>query len=312
MGFLAGIDGGGTKTVCLISDQNGHVVGEGRAGPSNYLKDGLYTAKSSLREAIGAALRGAHVESLQVVGICTGLAGVDRTQDRELMTRIVREIVPARHVIVESDAFVTWAGATECRPGVVVISGTGSVAFGFNRKGDRARSGGWGHLLGDEGSGYNIGRKGLIAALRDHDGRGPQTLIRDKIVDELTLSSIDQVIPLLYGGQISNTNIAALGRLILEAGEEGDEVALDVIRQAAVELAEAARAVIRKLGCEGQSLPVAVSGGVFTHGPLLRESFKVELARRAPRAELITAKLPPEKGALLVARAAVEGKPVFS
>lgn len=206
---------------------------------------------------------------------------------------------------MESDAFVTLTGATAGRPGVVVISGTGSIAFGVNSQGKRARAGGWGHVLGDEGSGYDIARRGLIAALRDFDGRGPRTSLRERLTGELYLSSIEEVIPLLYSGQLSQRNLAALYPLVVSAAEEEDPVAVGLLEEAAEELSCAASAVLRGLD-EPVALPVVMWGGAFQNGPRLRRYFEESLSRRCSGFVLREPEHPPEFGALLLARKAVQ------
>lgn len=311
MAVIVGIDGGGTRTVCLVADPGGQVRGQGVGGAANYLKEGLYTAKRSLRDALEHAFQELPGEKNQVRALCAGLAGMDRAADREVMTRVFQELLPAQEMILENDAFIALVGATEGEPGVIVISGTGSIALGVNRSGNKVRSGGWGHVLGDEGSGYDIARKGLAAAFQDYDGRGPRTSIGDKILREFYAERMDQLIPLLYGGDSSPSKIAALYPLVLEAAEEGDRVAGDLIGQAARHLADTAVAVIHRLEMQGETFPVAVSGGVFKTSRKIRRQFARFLRQRVPGVRLIEPKHPPEVGALLVARAAVEGRKLF-
>jgi N-acetylglucosamine kinase-like BadF-type ATPase len=309
MSFLIGIDGGGTKTVSVIAGIDDRVVvGKGVAGPANYLKEGLHTARRSLGESIQEALAAAGLEKSQICAVGAGLAGVGRTRDQKVMTRVLRKMFPSQPLLVGTDAFVALLGAMESEPGVIVISGTGSIALGMNREGVLARSGGWGHLLGDEGSGYDIGRRGLMAALQDYDGRGPSTTITHKIAKELCLERIDEMIPILYSGETSPRQVAGLYPLILEAAEEGDRVALTLIDQAAASLKEIAAAVLRKLHMEKEAPAVAVSGGVFTHSPLVRRRFERLLLEEAPHARLVEPRHPPEVGALFLAAFALQGK----
>ncbi len=311
MDVLIGIDGGGSKTRCVVSDRRGRVLGRGDSGPSNYLKEGLYPAKRSLREAVRLALKSAQQKQRSIVAACAGLAGVYRRQDQDVMGRVLREILATECLVLESDAFVALAGATEGRPGLIVISGTGSIAFGVDGNGKRARAGGWGHILGDEGSGYDIARRGLMAALRDYDGRGPKTLIRTRIAEELYLKSTDQIIPLLYGEQLGQAYLAALYPLVLSAAEAGDRVADQLLRSAAQELALATASVIRKLA-GGATLPIAVHGGVFQNSPRLLHYFQEALKQESPAGEVIEPKETPEIGAILAARAALEGRRLFA
>ncbi len=303
--YILGIDGGGTKTVCVAARADGEIVGRGMAGPANYLKEGLYTAKVSLNEAIHKALDAGNADRASVVAVCAGLAGVGRLNDRLIMKRIFSEICPNAQLILDTDAYITLIGATEYQPGLVVISGTGSIAMGLNEKGETARAGGWGHILGDEGSGYDIARRGLMAALHAHDGRGPETIIRQKVMEQFYLTSVEELISLLYGEETTPRRIAGIYPIILEAAEEGDEVAEQLLDSAATALVQAALAVIHKLKMEDKLFPVAVSGGVFRNSIKMCNTFQRLLTRRITRAHLIEPRHPPEVGALLIAREAL-------
>ena len=299
--YVLGIDGGGTKTVCVAARASGEIVGRGTGGPANYLKEGLYTAKLSLSEAVEKALDQAKGNRLSVTAVCAGLAGVGRMNDRLIMKRLFADICPNAQLILENDAFIALVGATEYAPGVIVISGTGSIALGLNEQGETARAGGWGHILGDEGSGYDIARRGLQAALRAHDGRGPDTLIRKKVMEQFYLSSVEELISLLYGEDTTPRRIAGIYPLILEAAEEGDEVATLLIEKAAAALVHAAVAVTRKLKMEDKIFPVAVSGGVFRSSAKMCSAFQRLLTKRITGARLTEPRHPPEVGALLIA-----------
>ncbi|MDA2927495.1 hypothetical protein MYX78_09745 [Acidobacteria bacterium AH-259-G07] len=294
-----------------MADQEGQILGRGTGGPANYLKEGLYTVKNSLREAIARALGEGDVKQREVKILCAGLAGMDRPTDKRIIEQVFNEIIPTAQLILENDALIALIGATECRPGVIVISGTGSIALGVNRRGERARSGGWGHLLGDEGSGYDIARRGLMATLQDLDGRGPRTLIREKISRELYLDEIDELIHLLYEGNMTPRKIAALYPLVLQAAAEGDQVAQNLLNGAAAHLAETALAVIRKLGMEKENFPLAVSGGVFHNSKQIQEKFEDLMRSKVPGMELIEPKHPPAVGAVFLARARMQGRELF-
>ncbi|RPI25586.1 MAG: hypothetical protein EHM61_13970, partial [Acidobacteria bacterium] len=258
-----------------------------------------------LAEAIQKALDGANGDRLAVVTVCAGLAGVGRLNDRLIMKRLFTDICPNAQLILETDAFITLVGATEYAPGVVVISGTGSIAMGLNEKGETARAGGWGHILGDEGSGYDIARRGLMAALHAHDGRGPDTIIRQKVMEQFYLTSVEELISLLYGEETTPRRIAGVYPLILEAAEEGDEVAGQLLESAAASLVQAALAVIRRLKMEDKVFPVALSGGVFRNSLKMCATFQRLLAKTIAGAHLTEPCHPPEVGALLIARQAL-------
>jgi N-acetylglucosamine kinase-like BadF-type ATPase len=201
---------------------------------------------------------------------------------------------------IVSDAKVALAGATGLRPGVVVISGTGSIAFGLNEEGETTRAGGWGWRLGDEGSGYDIGQKALIASLRDFDGRGPPTSLSEKVKTALGLGDLGELVDRVYNGDMGSREVAALVHLVREAAGEGDEVATSIMEEAGEELGIAASAVIRRLGLGGR-FPVALNYGIVNCGGALRASLERTVRRGSPECEFIELRFPPQVGAALLA-----------
>lgn len=307
MRYVLGLDGGGTKTACLVADAKGRIVGRGFGGPGNYLKAGLYVVKTSLRRAVQQALRQAGIPYHQVAVLCAGLAGVDRRSDKFLLRKVIREVIPIQRVIVESDAYIALMGATGGRAGMIVISGTGSIAMGINRRGERARAGGWGHVLGDEGSGYDIARKGLVAALKAYDRRGKRTLIEEKIKRKLELPRIDEIIPLFYQQGVTPARVASFYPLVQEAADQGDKVARSLMVDAAQDLAETTFAVAKRLGMQREKFSIALIGSIFENNAYLVRAYKKQIKRLIPA---ITVKEPlysPERGAVLIALGYLKG-----
>lgn len=184
MGYIVGVDGGGTKTTAVVTDATGAVIGLGRGGAGNYQTIGLDNATDAIASAIGGAIQ----EAASTGGIAPadldnelivvlGLAGADRPRDKANLQKALMAKLPAkpRYLVIENDARIALAGATGGKPGVVLIAGTGSIALGIDEQGQTIRCGGWGPILGDEGSGYAMGKAALIAVMRDYDGRGPST-----------------------------------------------------------------------------------------------------------------------------------------
>ncbi|MDB4893831.1 MAG: hypothetical protein JWN15_93, partial [Firmicutes bacterium] len=164
MRIVLGIDGGGTKTRCLAADGAGCILGEGLAGPSNYQVLGMDGAVAAVMAAVAEALGVAGADLADVEAVCAGLAGVGRPEDHAVMTAALPFAAPVKLRVVP-DAHIALAGALGGQPGAVVISGTGSIAYGIDAGGRTARAGGWGWLLGDEGSGSDIGKRAIMAAL---------------------------------------------------------------------------------------------------------------------------------------------------
>lgn len=304
--LVAGIDGGASKTICAVADREGRILARGRGGPSNYHAEGLDRARASLAAAVGEALAALGAEAGQVSAVCAGLAGVARLRDREAVAPVLRELFPAADIRLESDAKIALVGGTGGRPGVIVSAGTGSVAYGMNAAGKETKVGGWGYLFGDEGSGYDIARRGLAAVLRAFDGRGSATSLQEAFLNVLHLDQPDDLIPVLYSNPLSPARVAALFPLVLREADRGDGVAVGIIRDAAEALAELAVTAALRLGLAAEPCPIVTAGGVF-RGELLRRWFGKAVQGRLPEARIEDPAAPPEVGAVRLALEAAAG-----
>ncbi|HEU4783117.1 MAG TPA: BadF/BadG/BcrA/BcrD ATPase family protein [Ktedonobacterales bacterium] len=272
--LFLGVDGGGSKTLAVIVDQGGCERGRGVAGSSNHEVVGLERAVAAIREAVGQATAIAHAD-LPLTAAWIGLAGIDQPRDIELLTPAVRAF--AGRVRISNDAELVLSGLPH-QIGVAVISGTGSIALGSDAQGTLARVGGWGHVLGDEGSGFGIGREALQCAVRAADGRGPATALLDNILGHWQLPAPEALLERVYP-TFDKTAIAALAPLVLALAREGDSVACKIEARAAHELALAVMAVARRLGFVAGPLPVAFGGGVLIHEKRLRALTTRRIAR---------------------------------
>jgi N-acetylglucosamine kinase-like BadF-type ATPase len=300
MVYVLGIDGGGTKTIALSADFQGNVLGRGISGASNYQTVGLDRAIAALKEASAeAAMAVAGIDRFEVA--CLGLAGVGREADRDILLPAIGRLGLADRIILEHDAAIALAGATACQPGVVVLAGTGAMAFGMNNKGETRRAGGWGNILADEGSAYYMGRRSLAAACRAYDGRGPKTALVNKLMEHFGLDNFTDIVREIYKEEASPQKIASLAPLVSQLAEAGDRVAAEILRDAAEELALAARAVIKGLNMEDEEFQVAASGSVFMAGELLLTPFAESVKSTAPYAEVIPPRFEPAMGAVFLA-----------
>lgn len=304
MPWVLGLDGGGTKTVALVANEKGRVLGRGESGPANYHTAGLTRAAENIQEAVRAAIADAGLVTQALSAAFLALAGVDRPTDRQVMSGVVARLGLTCPVHLDHDAAAALAGATGGKPGVVIIAGTGSIAFGEDAQGNRARSGGYGPLLGDEGSGYDIGRKALIAVLRHEDGRGPATLLTERIRQRFLLEKMTDLINLVYGNPapLQRPEIAGLAPMVVEAARDGDGIAREILRVAGRELGLCAAAVLQRLRWEpGQTVPVAGSGGVFTAGSILALPLEQVVRSVCPQAQMWQPMHTPAYGAALLA-----------
>lgn len=299
--FVLGIDGGGTKTEAIITDDKGNLLGRGIAGASNYQTVGLDNALAALAEAIDNAIVASGLKTPVFKVACLGLAGVGRETDRALLMPKISKLIPAQKIILQHDAAIALAGATACQPGVVVLAGTGSMAFGMNSLGEQSRAGGWGNILGDEGSAYYISRKALIAACRAYDGRGPKTALVESFIENLELQDFTDIVKKIYARESSPQIIASYAPLVIEVAKAGDKVAMDILRDAAEELAQLVNAVVIGLNMKDEEFQVAVSGSVFKAGDILLEPFTESIKAILPKAIVIQPKFEPAMGAVLLA-----------
>ncbi|MEW6228366.1 MAG: BadF/BadG/BcrA/BcrD ATPase family protein [Bacillota bacterium] len=303
MRLLLGVDGGGTKTACALCDEDGHVLGFAVGGPSNHLSlpNGEEALRKVLRDVIEGAFSQAGTGARRVDAACLAMAGVGLSRQSEVVARIASEVVPARDIVIENDALAALVGATAKSWGVVVISGTGSIAVGIDRNGRRARAGGWGYLIGDEGSGYDIGRRGLAAAARAHDGRGDHTLLVERAVAHYRLETPDDLRSVLYRSETRVREIASFAPLVVASADEGDAISLDILRSAGRELGLSAVAVVKALGLGHEEFDVAPCGSVFKAGELVIDPFRSEVLRAAPSARIVNPRFPAVIGALMIA-----------
>lgn len=274
-GYCLGIDGGGSKTLAVVVDEQGMERGRAVAGSSNYAAVGLDVAAGNIYEAAERAMRGAGV-SLPVAAVWLGLAGVDSLHAQDVLLPHFHRL--AGSVRLTNDAELVLGGL-EHMVGVALIAGTGSIALGRNAQGEARRAGGWGHLLGDEGSGYAMGRCALQAVMRAADGRGEATALLPAILREWGLVEASDILLKIYP-EVDKAVIAGLSSLVLRSAEAGDRVAGGIVREAVDELALVASTVGHALGFDRDLLPLALGGGLLLHEQTFREDVLRRIQQR--------------------------------
>ena len=276
---VIGIDGGGTGTVALLADAvTGAILGRGESGPSNIQGVGVEAALKSLDDAIDNAFEAAGIPRSTVSAVCLGLAGIDRQEGLDVIHGWAARVALADKVLVANDATLLLAAGTPDGWGLAVIAGTGSIAFVKTPSGELGRCGGWGYLMGDEGSAYRIAVQGLRAACRAFDRVDPPTALVDRFVTAMNLSEAPDLIPAVYRGTWDRAAIAGLAPLVLIAAEQGDAVAMQIVREEATELARTAAGAVKANGLLREQLPIALAGGVLTLSESYRRIFLSALA----------------------------------
>lgn len=295
---VLGIDAGGTKTVCYLADAEGHIVGEGRGGGANLQAQGELEVEKVLHAVIEQAIGD---RAIHPAAVCLGVAGVDREEDGRIVRGIMRRLGFRAHTLIVNDALVALVAGAGDEPGVVLIAGTGSIAYGVSSEGYAARSGGWGYVLGDEGSGYWIGRAALAAVMRESDGRGPKTRLTPLILHHFHLSRVDGLVREVYDRVLPRQVAATLGAVVDRARSEGDIVASEILRSAGEELARAAASVIERLDMRGRLFPTVLAGGIFKVTQWLADDVSRRLAEVAPRTVVTRLDVEPAAGAVHLA-----------
>ena len=301
---VLGIDAGGTKTVCLLADERGRVLAESRGGGANLQAAGELEVEKVLHQVMEEALGDRDVRP---AAICLGIAGVDRDEDAAAVQGIMRRIGFKTRTLVVNDALIALVAGAGDRAGVVVVAGTGSIAYGRDGAGRAARSGGWGYLLGDEGGGFWIGRSALAAVVRAFDGRGPRTQLTEMALEQMHLGSPTELIHAIYVRGLHRYAIASIAPVVQRAADAGDAVAADIVNRAAAELSAAAASVITRLGMRGDPFPTVLAGGVFRGLPSLISKVAARIAEVAPRSEVRRLEEEPARGAVTLALAAARG-----
>ncbi len=298
--YVLGIDGGGTKTACVILDNRKNVIGQGRAASSNRNSVGDEVARANLTRAIQDALAAANLQTSDIQAVCAGMAGVDRPAERSMLQGWFIELFPAIPTLIHNDALIALASGTGGDLyGVVVISGTGMIVYGIDGSGQTRRAGGWGPLFGDKGSSYAIGSAALAAIAQTVDGMGPTTTLEGALLDYLDLNMPQALIAWAYS-DLSWARIAELGPLVVECAQQGDPVARAIIEAAAVDLAATVEHVVRNLNLLNEPIAIVLSGGNLLPG-FFSGLVSQHLHSLIPKAQLVRPNITPAVGAALLA-----------
>lgn len=299
--LIIGIDGGGTNTRAQLADRNGALLGTGQAGTSNPLVHGVPGAQHELQSAITRAFQDAKREPERVAALCMGLGGAGRAREQQELVEWAQHELAERAAVV-NDGEITLAAGTPENQGVAVIAGTGSLAWGRNSSGETARAGGWGYLIGDEGSGFDMAQNALRAATQYADGRAERTTLLAAIMEFWNLSAPQEIVTRVYRSGKGHAALAELAPVVIVEAKAGDPVAQEITHQAAHWLAKSVQAVSHALKFAAGPFPLALTGGLMLGAEFYRAQFlhaTAELGCICAPVELV---LDPVKGAVRLAR----------
>jgi glucosamine kinase len=319
--YYIGIDGGGTKTLCAVGDES-RTLATATSGPSNVLRVGEARAREALHQSVRQACAAAGITPAQVKNACIGAAGAARPEVAETVRRALAEILPSpvqpSNINVVGDMQIALEAAFGAGPGVVVIAGTGSIAYGRDAHGNTARAGGWGFAVSDEGSAHWIGRAAAAALVRDMDRTKENLAARAALLNSPFASALLKAwsVTSLEGfarkaGSVAAHDFAALSPVVFACP---DDSATQILASAGTELAHLASIVIHRLfppatrtGARPAesavpSIPVAMVGGVFRHAALVRQIFYNQVRWLDSRVQVQQEIIQPVEGALRLAR----------
>ena len=310
---VLGIDGGGTKTVCVLADSDGKVIGHGSGGTTNPNLVSTPEINETLQKAILEAIQ--NLSELQIEAVCAGIAGVGASEEKQIeVSNVIRQILstppfchvlserfnPSLNIEVVSDAVIALVAGAGMRHGIVAISGTGAVVYGETVKGQKIKVGGWGHLL-DEGSGYEIGRIALKEVLEAYDVSGKTTLLAQKILNAWNLSSVRDIVNHIYQEATKPTDIANLAKIVNSAASAGDESSKDILRKAANDLYFNISVATKQIDFGKEGAALVLSGGVLSNVEIVREIIIEKVRAELPEITSVQVCREPVKGAVILA-----------
>lgn len=288
MRFVIGIDGGGNKTAICIADADGKILKKAYVEALEVVgmrMPGKRDLRKGIVKNVGRTLREIGLDAADCVAIGVGLAGVESQSECENLGRRLFSAGLRSRVIVVNDSVISFFAATSGRPGVVVVAGTGSVTYGRNGLGREVMIGGLGPIIGDEGGGYDIGRKGIIAAIRAEDGRGAATKLVDLIKEQYRIGIVRDIQYSVYQQELKRGLVSrSVPTLVKKAAEAGDHIAAGILRDAGIDLGRYAVAAANRL--ETQKEMIVAAGGIFCNYEQVYNSFKNWVSERLPEASI--------------------------
>ena len=299
--FVSGVDGGATKTVAVVGRLDGTLLASARAPPSNYHNVGVGKAARSIRTSVLLACRHAHASASDLETVVMGLAAMDCPRDFRAGKRVADLTDLGKRRIVVHDSVIAIYAATLGKPGIVVNAGTGSFAAGIGLDGKPIRASGWGNIIDDEGSAYDIGRRAMRASLRALDGTERKTTIAKLLVRKFKLHALEDIVYEVHNKPMSTREISSISKLVAQAAVNGDQVARGIFAYEGRAMASFVSAIARRLEMTKSKPDIYCTGGVFKAGLVLLNPFKRELQKSVPHFTLRQSRFEPVIGAFILA-----------
>jgi N-acetylglucosamine kinase-like BadF-type ATPase len=305
--YVLGVDGGGTKTVAQIADLSGKMVAESESRSSNYKSVGIEVAKENINKAIFKAMEKINnFKKFTFKSACFGLSGNDSSEDRNIYHKIIfdskiKDYLDPDNTIICNDTRIGLAAGSDSKNGIMIICGTGSNCFGINEEGKEVKVNGWDFILGDEGSGYEIGIKGLRALMRAYDGRGKSTLLSKTILEDLNIKNVSELIRWTYSGPFFKDKIAAVAKIVCRTAEMGDKISIKILKGEAMEAVNSVTVVANELNLADKKFDLVFVGNVFKCEKYFKNVLVDKLKEKFLKINLIPLTKKPVEGAIKLA-----------
>lgn len=299
--YFIGLDGGGTKTKCVLTDENLKVLYECVGGPSNFLLIGTDKVCKTIFSLISESVNKLNISFDEINSVLIGTTGAGRIEDANLLKNSFDELIKTKNIninfYVESDARIALEGAFAGKPGSLLIAGTGSIIFGKDKNNNIHRVGGFGKLIGDEGSGTTLGRKGLNAVAKFLDGRSDKTILFDYLKNEFNIYNSNSLITAVYR---NNFDIASFAPKVIDAASLGDKASIKICEEETDELILHVKAIYKLINQEFMKL--SLIGGIISNENFYSKMFHDKLKKELPNVLITNPEYPPEIGAVLLAK----------
>ena len=308
--YLLGVDGGGTKTLAVVADTDGNVLGFARTDPTNFQIVGVTGAKRGLKDAVEQALAAADLVPDDIAHATYGISGADRERDFDTVHSFVEPVNPAPQYLLCNDTTIALRAGTPDGVGIALIAGTGANTIGFNRDYDQKKVGGLGPFTGDYGSAGDLAQKAMVAAMKGYDGRGPKTVIEQMFCEALNVEEIVDIIEFSFIEHYRPISIREFAPLPFRAAKMGDKVALRLLTQTGKEVGHEAVTCAKALFKKDEAFDIILAGSVFQKGehPAMIDAMTAHIKRRFPNANIHKLEAEPCVGALLWSYQLLRGK----
>ena len=286
MGYVLGVDGGGTKTTAIIAGTDGSIIAESTSGASSFPSVGVQKAIENLNRAISEAMKKAGIDSNIIFeSSCYGFAGFNVPDDIKTYRKIVNNDELKKHLnqerlLIYNDTRIGLEAGSDAKNKIIIIAGTGSNCFGINRRGETAGSTGWDHILADEGSGYETSVKALRAVMRAYDGRGAKTLLTRAILDELGFDNEIDIVGWAYGGSFSKEKMGRFAKQVCQCAYDGDDISQKILYEEAMESVLSVATVAGKLKLSKSEFDLVFVGGLFKCEKYFKDILMAELKNK--------------------------------